>query len=431
MILFSQLPCEIYGVMFSAFNTSSWSDGCGGSRAPAFRADELDRFFSIVATSPAYRSLRPEIISRSPWIIQFHAFSTPEQSSGVIHESGPFVKSATVTTSGQKAGGRNSSSWACQGAACEARPALRDHLRHVGRVLHLDVGRYGDGVNVLRYGDGGFYGYHHDFIPRESMPSSQWQLRGPRVVTFMLYLNDVRSGGSTSFMKLGRQVRVTDGPLKCNLDPIHTTHNTQHTTHNTHNTHTPCFYFQVCVAPPRQVTPKAGRALMWANTLSHQPLMREGLTSHESPRTRKGAVKYVATTWLHAFAPPADGPAGCAELRVRRRQESRGSGSGSSGGLFQPPVEAAAGAGASASGASLMRGGTRGEGAGKCVGGILAVDGSVCCAAACGMCGGSDCWTRPGGAASCCTSAIKRAGACCGTPPCVRSAGCSRRRHVI
>ena len=245
----------------------------------------------------------------------------------------------------------------------------------MGRVLHMDVQRYGDGVNVLRYGDGGFYGYHHDFIPRESMPSSQWQQRGPRVLTFMLYLNDVRSGGSTSFMKLGHQV-----------------------------------------------TPKAGRALLWANTLSPQPLMRDGLTSHESLRTRKG-VKYVATTWLHAFAPPAEGSESCVESRVRHRQGSGGDGVG----LFRPPVETAAvavaSAVASASGTSLRNGiGAQGSASasssGKCAGGILAVDGTVCCAAACGICGGTDCWTRLGGAASCCTSAIKRAGVCCGNPPC-------------
>ncbi|HJK90768.1 MAG TPA: hypothetical protein RMH26_08590, partial [Polyangiaceae bacterium LLY-WYZ-15_(1-7)] len=47
--------------------------------------------------------------------------------------------------------------------------------------------------------------------------------------------------------------------------------------------------------------------------------------------------------------------------------------------------------------------------------------GGVCCAASCGTCGGSGCGSRPGGAESCCGSAIRSSGRSCLTsePPCV------------
>ena len=51
--------------------------------------------------------------------------------------------------------------------------------------------------------------------------------------------------------------------------------------------------------------------------------------------------------------------------------------------------------------------------------GIL--NGDVCCAASCGTCGGSGCGGRPGGAASCCSGAIRAAGRSCAehSAPCL------------
>ena len=48
----------------------------------------------------------------------------------------------------------------------------------------------------------------------------------------------------------------------------------------------------------------------------------------------------------------------------------------------------------------------------NCAHGIMA--GGVCCDAACGTCGGSDCSKRPGGSANCCTGTIKARGVSCG-----------------
>lgn len=49
------------------------------------------------------------------------------------------------------------------------------------------------------------------------------------------------------------------------------------------------------------------------------------------------------------------------------------------------------------------------------------ISGNVCCEASCGTCGGSGCGSRPGGAASCCTSSIQSSGRSCKRypPPCV------------
>ena len=245
----------------------------------------------------------------------------------------------------QRAGGRNSSSWACLGlAACKARPAIGAHLNHIARSLELNVA-HGDGVNVLRYEPGGFYKYHHDYIPHELTVPSEWMRLGPRVLTFMLYLNDVELGGGTRFIKLRRQT-----------------------------------------------APRAGRALLWANTLSESPLERDHRTSHEALLTRRG-IKYVATTWLHAFTAPDGGHCVASDWT-------------DASGLYRPKIPA-----------TMRDRGTaraRGTGTSRCTG-LLSADGSVCCAASCGMCGGGECDRRAGGARACCKAAIKRSSRCCNT----------------
>eukprot|EP00039_Didymoeca_costata_P019479 m.337679 g.337679 ORF g.337679 m.337679 type:complete len:279 (-) comp18206_c0_seq1:67-903(-) len=66
-------------------------------------------------------------------------------------------------------------------------------------------------------------------------------------------------------------------------------------------------------------------------------------------------------------------------------------------------------------------GSTSGSGDPTCSTGIK--DGSVCCAASCGTCGGSGCGERSGGAASCCGSSVANLGRSCNSvgPPCTIS----------
>ncbi|CBJ48576.1 hypothetical protein Esi_0039_0002 [Ectocarpus siliculosus] len=53
---------------------------------------------------------------------------------------------------------------------------------------------------------------------------------------------------------------------------------------------------------------------------------------------------------------------------------------------------------------------------GDCGNGVAGiVSGGSCCAESCGTCGGVGCSGREGGAMSCCTSAIERAGVLCDT----------------
>ena len=407
-------------VRINDLNATSWLDACSRPRRPAFKPGELNHFFETLATSSAYRHLKPRVVSRLPWVLQFDNFATPSEAQRVVHGCGSFQQSVTVTPGGLlSTRGRNSSGWACgvgkrRLRSCAQFPAMRDHLLQLGSSLDLDMTR-ADGINVLQYRERGFYGYHHDYIPKEMSSETDWHQHGPRVLTFMLYLNDVEAGGHTRFIRLGKSL-----------------------------------------------APRVGRALLWANTVGAAPLVRDGMTVHESKAVRRG-IKYVATTWLHAFSPSElpgaasrDGVSSQALADCRARTAAS-----SGGGIFRPsngrgftrlpplesdavpepvPPEKPKPARRGQSGGWTRTSSSRRQqqdvapdpglctavaGPG-CEAGVASADGSVCCAGSCAQCGGARCHVQRGGADGCCKASIRRARKCCGSPPCVLCPRCAR-----
>lgn len=66
---------------------------------------------------------------------------------------------------------------------------------------------HGEGLQVLSYGPGDEYRPHYDwFDPGLPGPRKHMEHGGQRVGTFIMYLSDVESGGSTSFPHVGFEV---------------------------------------------------------------------------------------------------------------------------------------------------------------------------------------------------------------------------------
>lgn len=65
----------------------------------------------------------------------------------------------------------------------------------------------GEGLQVLRYGPGGQYPPHFDFlIPSNAASSASISRSGQRISTLIVYLNDVAEGGATVFPEIGLSV---------------------------------------------------------------------------------------------------------------------------------------------------------------------------------------------------------------------------------
>ena len=91
------------------------------------------------------------------------------------------------------------------------------------------------------------YRTHHDYLG-----GSETKRAGPRALTLLAYLSDVDEGGETQFPAL-------------NLS----------------------------------IAPKAGRALLWANTLDADPLIKDARTRHHALPVGADSVKFACNLWYY------------------------------------------------------------------------------------------------------------------------------------
>jgi prolyl 4-hydroxylase len=98
----------------------------------------------------------------------------------------------------------------------------------------------------MKYESSELYKLHSDYAKEH-----REQLHGVRLLTFLVYLDDVEDGGGTNFP----QLNIT-------------------------------------------VQPKRGRALLWPNVLDEDPNAEEKRTQHQSLPVNKG-VKRITTTYIY------------------------------------------------------------------------------------------------------------------------------------
>jgi prolyl 4-hydroxylase len=133
---------------------------------------------------------------------------------------------------------------------CDTDPIARIATQKIATLTGVPVD-YSEELQLLQYHPGEYYKRHHDYIPGHKHGPS-----GPRILTVLLYLNDVEEGGATRFNELAEG------------------------------------------APYIDVTPKRGSALIWPSVLDTDILEIDDRTDHEALVVEKG-MKYAANAWLH------------------------------------------------------------------------------------------------------------------------------------
>lgn len=166
---------------------------------PEGRLDEL--FQTSIDSFPEYS---PVVLSRSPWVVQYHNFITNEEAEAfqdVCKES--FERSLAgdqlnpVRTSFQ--------CW-CNFPKCFANEHVHRVVRRINQLTGTPFDN-GEDLQVVRYEPGQFYKRHHD------QNTALWTPQGPRVLTFFMYLNDPEAGGETAFPSIG-EGGITVSPKK-------------------------------------------------------------------------------------------------------------------------------------------------------------------------------------------------------------------------
>lgn len=232
----------------------AWGASSALERGRAAGTEEMHLLFQRLS---AKSHLRPQVLSRDPWILVLDNWASEAEASTMIKAAGDRWSPDITYGSSVNSNYRNSSSFNVRLGSQEARAAA--FARHFARMEYeLGVGiEHADGIALLKYHPGGFYRKHHDYI-LPSVASAEprgFKHCGNRQLTFMVYLSDLPEGGEggTSYFHLGINVK-----------------------------------------------PKAGRAVLWTNVFANNTFYKDERTAHEALTVRRG-VKYVATTWFQAY----------------------------------------------------------------------------------------------------------------------------------
>ena len=194
------------------------------------------------------------VLSNDPMVLQVDGFLSSDEASRLAELAGGlgFVPSEVLgkqisdgqgVTDWRRSSHRTSSSVFCN-EQCYAQPAVQSMLERASQLTLLDDDH--TELQFLHYETGQYYRSHHDYLG-----GSEKLMAGPRVLSGLLYLNDVEEGGETSFPALDLAV-----------------------------------------------SPRAGRLLLWADVLDDQPLVKDVRTRHAALPVTRGE-KFAANLWYY------------------------------------------------------------------------------------------------------------------------------------
>ena len=155
------------------------------------------------------------IVSRDPWLLTVDDFLTPDECRQLIelgHELGfaPSTEVMAVLDDGsvqnEATHGRTSETAWCRGD-CYNKKVVQNLLGRVESLVQIPRQNY-EYPQLLHYAKGAYYASHHDYIEYE-----QNRAQGVRILTVLLYLNEVERGGETGFPALGQAIVPTTGRL--------------------------------------------------------------------------------------------------------------------------------------------------------------------------------------------------------------------------
>lgn len=222
-----------------------------------WKAGDLDRMFEKLTSEPYLSKYSVKILSSpstdGPWVIQLDNVLTKEEADHLIElgaiegyqRSADVGKLSIDGSHGTKiSDGRTSTNAWCRDL-CYQNATAQAVMHRLSDLTGVPE-ENSEYLQMLRYEPGQYYHSHHDYIGHHII-----RQQGPRILTFYLYLNDVKAGGGTHFDKLD----IT-------------------------------------------VTPQVGRAILWPSVKNEFPSRKDDRTMHAALPVDAG-IKYGANAWFH------------------------------------------------------------------------------------------------------------------------------------
>ena len=172
-----------------------------------------------------------QVISKTPAVYLFENFVAPEEAAAIINIASSRMKRALVSSEseGEISDGRTGyNCWLPHDHSPETLQLAQRISKLVG--IHLSMA---ESFQVIHYGKTQKYAAHYDgWDPETGRGKRCMERGGQRLVTCLIYLNDVAKGGGTEFPKLGLEVEAVagrmvvfhnclEGTTTCHPDSLH------------------------------------------------------------------------------------------------------------------------------------------------------------------------------------------------------------------
>lgn len=256
----------------SSFKNDDWANakGMAGLRAELLGKD-------VKQTELAGVEVEPRVVSVSPRIYMFDNLLSPEEcdylialSEGRLQPAGVVLETADKYAR-QEISRNNEQIWITYEEESKL-PVLQHVLKRLHRVAHVPD-TDAEGLQVGRYGPGQKYESHIDSDPSHDVM---------RPATFLLYLNDVESGGDTLF------------PLKKSGACKAAWHKTPQG-NQTYGCSVCCDYDKEGTI---RIRPRKGRAILFFN--HDTEMKKDNMALHAACPVNEG-VKWIAQRWFRTL----------------------------------------------------------------------------------------------------------------------------------
>ena len=151
-------------------------------------------------------------INDAPLVCVFEDFLSENEIEHVISAAESKLKQALVSAekSGVKSAGRSGSNcWIAHGYDA----VIEELSLRIAEIVGVDL-EYAESMQVIHYGESEQYAPHYDAWDKATERGQRCMARGgQRMVTCLLYLNDVEEGGGTCFPKLDMEIRAKKGRM--------------------------------------------------------------------------------------------------------------------------------------------------------------------------------------------------------------------------
>jgi len=89
-------------------------------------------------------------------------------------------------------------------------PLVQKIEKRISEITAIPV-ENGEGIQILNYIDGGEYKPHYDYFPDNEGGRANMSEAGQRIITIVMYLNDVAAGGATIFPEINMNIYPKKG----------------------------------------------------------------------------------------------------------------------------------------------------------------------------------------------------------------------------